>query len=199
MSIRSVEHSTGTRRIETKQSQQRMLYTLFYEGSHNRAALHLEKKFLKSHKSLFEELIGAMRDKLGERMNEYLIPPPIFVEMRGEFVDIDLESGSLSAKFPILETYRNPYGTMQGGMIATAVDNTIGPLSVAIAPLNVTRTLEMKYRQPVKPEMKYIVIKANLTERKDPKIYFKAVVSSPDGQRLAECKAVHWIIENHAV
>jgi len=34
---------------------------------------------------------------------------------------------------------------MQGGMIAAAVDNTIGPLSFLVAAPNVTRRLEMKY------------------------------------------------------
>jgi acyl-coenzyme A thioesterase PaaI-like protein len=53
----------------------------------------------------------------------------------------------------LLEKYRNPFGTMQGGMIATAVDNTIGPLRDVVAPPNVTRTLEMRYSHPVNSEM----------------------------------------------
>jgi acyl-coenzyme A thioesterase PaaI-like protein len=142
--------------------------------------------------------MGFLQDKLGESIKDYLFPPPIFIEMKGEFINIDLESKSLSVKFPIFESYRNPYGTMQGGMIATAVDNTLGPLSVVIAPLNVTRKLEMKYSQPVIPEMGYIVVEARLVGREDPKLYFEALVSSPDGQRLAKCKALHWIIEDQA-
>jgi hypothetical protein len=42
---------------------------------------------------------------------------------------------------------------MQGGMIATAVDNTIGPLRDVVAPPNVTRTLEMRNSHPVNSEM----------------------------------------------
>jgi hypothetical protein len=85
---------------------------------------------------------------------------------------------------------------MQGGMIAAAVDNTLGPLSVMVAPVNVTRTLEMKYSQPVMPEMGFILGNAKLVKRDDPKLYFEATVRAPDGQRLARCKAVHWIVAN---
>ena len=145
--------------------------------------------------SLHDELMELLHDKLGEKINDYLFPPPVFVDMQGEFVEFALESGSLTTRFPILNRYLNPYGSMQGGMVAAAVDNTLGPLSVVVAPVNVTRTLEMKYSQPVMPEMGFILVKAELVERDDPKLFFKATVRSPSGQRLAKCKAVHWIVE----
>ena len=148
--------------------------------------------------TLHDTLMELLRDKLGEQMSNYLFPPPVFVEMQGEFVEFDLEAGLLTAKFPILEKYRNPYGSMQGGMIAAAVDNTLGPLSMVVAPVNVTRTLEMKYSQPVMPEMKYILVKASLVEREGPKLFFEATVRGPDGQKLAKCKALHWIIEKQS-
>jgi acyl-CoA thioesterase FadM len=75
------------------------------------------------------------------------------------------------------------------------VDNTLGPLSVAIAPPNVTRTLEMKYSQPVTPKMQYIIVHAKLLQREDPILTFEAKVTSPDGRKLATSKATHWIIE----
>ena len=115
--------------------------------------------------------------------------------MRGEYLEFDLEIGSLIARFPILERYLNPYGTMQGGMIAAAVDNTLSPLSVALASPNVTRTLELKYSHPALPEMGYIIVHARLVERDGPRLAFQARVSSPDGKKLATCKATHWIID----
>ncbi|OGO30406.1 MAG: hypothetical protein A2Z16_00020 [Chloroflexi bacterium RBG_16_54_18] len=80
-------------------------------------------------------------------------------------------------------------------MIAAAVDNTLGPLSIAVAPMNVTRRLEMKFSCPVTLEMQYIVVHARLIERKDPQLTFEAWVSSLDGYKLASCKAIHWIID----
>jgi acyl-coenzyme A thioesterase PaaI-like protein len=146
---------------------------------------------------LSSELFEIFHKKFGEQIKDYLFPPPVFLAMRGEFHDMDLINGSLTTRFPILESYLNPYGTMQGGMLAAAVDNTLGPLSVAIAPPNVTRILEMKYSRPVKPEMEYILVQARLVERKDPQLIFAAKVISPDGHKLATCKAIHWIIDNN--
>jgi acyl-coenzyme A thioesterase PaaI-like protein len=144
------------------------------------------------------EYYKVLQEKFGEQIKHYLFPPPVFEAMGGELLELDLKNGSLTARYPILESYSNPYGTMQGGMIAAAVDNTLGPLSVVIAPPNVTRTLEMKYSKPVRPEMNYIVVQARLVERKDPQLFFAAKVSSPDGHKLATCKAVHWIIDDNS-
>jgi len=137
----------------------------------------------------------TIRARFGERIRDYRFPPPVFAAMQGEYLEFDLQNGSLKARFPILERYLNPYGTMQGGMIAAAVDNTLGPLSVTLASPNVTRTLELKYSHPATPDMGYIVVHARLVERKDPKLFFEARVSSPDGKKLATCKATHWIVD----
>jgi len=145
--------------------------------------------------SPYSDFVGILREKLGGRFQDYRFPPPVFVAMQGEFLEFDLQNGSLKARFPILESHLNPYGTMQGGMIAAAVDNTLGPLSVALASPNVTRTLELKYSHPALPEMGYITVNAWLVERDGPWLAFQARVSSPDGKKLATCKATHWIID----
>lgn len=143
---------------------------------------------------LYEEVMRILREKFEGRIDDFLFPPPVFVEMQGEFLEADLENGSLTARFPIQEKYLNPYRTMQGGMIAAAIDNTLGPLSVMIAPTNVTRTIEVKYSRPVLMQMGHIVVQARLVERQELKLIFEAKVTSPNGDRLATCKAVHWII-----
>ena len=139
--------------------------------------------------------MDILRGKLGDRMEEYAFPPPIFAAMQGEFVELDLEAGFLTTQFPVLESYLNPYGTMQGGMVAAAVDNTLGPLSVLVAPPNVTRHLEMTYSRPVTLDMGYIVVDARFRERRDRWLFFGAAVRSREGLRLARSKAVHWIID----
>lgn len=139
--------------------------------------------------------MDILRDKLGDRMDEYAFPPPIFAAMEGKFVELDLDAGLLTAQFPVLKSYLNPYGIMQGGMVAAAVDNTLGPLSVLVAPPNVTRQLEMTYSRPVTLDMGYIVVDARLLERKDRWLFFRAAVRSREGLRLARSKAVHWIID----
>ncbi len=141
------------------------------------------------------EIVALLRKKVGDRIDAYEIPPPVFEAMQGEFIAFDLEEQSLTAQFPILESYLNPYSAMQGGMIAAAVDNTLGPLSVVVAPPNLTRKLEMTYSKPVTLDMGVIIVKARLLGREDQKLTFSAEVRSQGGSRLARAKAVHWILD----
>ncbi len=147
------------------------------------------------HEALLEKMMEVLRERYGERVDDSLFPPPIFDLMQGELLEIDLDKALLKARFPVLESYQNPYHIMQGGMLATAVDNTIGPLSVLVAPPNVTRTLEMKYSRPVTMEMSEIIITAKLINQDEHRLYINAEVRSPDGEKLATAKAVHWVVK----
>jgi acyl-coenzyme A thioesterase PaaI-like protein len=140
-----------------------------------------------------EDLTNILREKFGERIEEFLIPPPVFTMMEGEFIAFDKHEGWLRARFPIKHEYLNPYKVMQGGMIAAAIDNTLGPLSILIAPPNVTRTLEVKYSSPISIEMGYIIVLARLLEYEGRELRFSAEVRSQDGDLLARAKARHWI------
>jgi acyl-coenzyme A thioesterase PaaI-like protein len=163
-----------------------------------RSAAHSPRKegsALEQTDPLSPAIMAILKERLGNQIAQYTFPPPVFAAMQGQFVAFDLEAGTLTARFPVLAHYLNPYGTMQGGMIAAAVDNTLGPLSVLVAPPNVTRRLEMTYGQPVTPEMGRVVVTAQLLTRQDRWLHFKAEVRSPGGQRLARAKATHWIVD----
>jgi acyl-coenzyme A thioesterase PaaI-like protein len=141
------------------------------------------------------DIYKLLNKKLGDRAQNYSAPPPIFLLMQGEFIEFDEEVQSLTTRFPILEQYLNPYGAMQGGMIAAAVDNTLGPLSVLVARPNLTRKLEMTYSKPVLPEMKFISVKARFLSQEGRKLFFRADVRNPEGERLARAHSVHWVLE----
>jgi acyl-coenzyme A thioesterase PaaI-like protein len=150
---------------------------------------------LRADNDLFNQILEITKNKLGDQIGQFDFPPPVFREMEGEFVALDLEAGELSTRFPVSERYLNPFNSMQGGMVAAAVDNTIGPLSALVAPTNVTRKLALTYSHPATVEMEYILVKARLVGRKGRKLNFEAEVRSPEGLRLARAKAVHWILE----
>ena len=143
---------------------------------------------------LDEQIMLALQQQHGDQFAQLVFPPPVFVAMQGEFLDCDLDLGTLSVRFPVLESWLNPYGLMQGGMLAAAIDNTIGPLSALVASANVTRHMELKYSRAVTLEMEYIHVHANLVERDGCWLTFKAEASDPQGQRLARAKARHWIL-----
>lgn len=140
-------------------------------------------------------VLDHFRERYGDRIDEFHVPPPSFLLMEGEFVEFDLDAGWLVARFPVDKRYLNPYGAMQGGLLAAAVDNTLGPLSMLLAPPNVTRRLEMKYSRAVRPEMGSIEVRAELIQREDRWLDFRAEVRSLEGELLARAKARHWIVE----
>lgn len=144
---------------------------------------------------LLEHILAALKKQHGERLNQLVFPPPVLTAMRAEFLDYDPDQAVLSVRFPVLESWLNPYGIMQGGMVAAAIDNTIGPLSALLAPPNVTRHMELKYSRAVTPEAGFILITAWLVERDTRWMTFKAEARDPQGNRLVRAKAVHWILE----
>jgi uncharacterized protein (TIGR00369 family) len=139
-------------------------------------------------------IYDLIHEKVSNLASDLLSPPPIFESMQGEFLEFKPESKMLKARFPVLETYLNPYGSMQGGMIAAAVDNVLGPLSVIVAPPNVTRNLEMRYSRPAMPGMEFIIVEAVFLHQEKRVLKFKASVRDPEGKLLARAKATHWII-----
>jgi acyl-coenzyme A thioesterase PaaI-like protein len=137
-----------------------------------------------------------LRDRLGEKIEDFLIPPPVFELMRGEFLTIDIDAEQIKTRFPVLPEYQNPFRIMQGGMVAAAVDNTIGPLSFLIAPFNVTRRLEMKYSRSITDDIEFIFVEAKLLSRQGRKLNFNAAVRDQNGTLLARGRASHWIVED---
>lgn len=71
----------------------------------------------------------AMKKKSGMALE---IPPPCFFDMQAEFLRYQSRKAIL-VKFPVLAKQLNPIGVMQGGYMAAAFDNTLGPLSYAAA------------------------------------------------------------------
>jgi len=114
--------------------------------------------------------------------------------MNAEFIKIDPENAIIEVKFPVPERSLNPFGSMQGGMIAVAVDNAVGPLSMLVGPINFTRDMSLKYRKPVSGDYEYITVKASLTEKKGRRLFFKAEVMDPEGTLLVSAKLMNWIV-----
>jgi acyl-coenzyme A thioesterase PaaI-like protein len=154
---------------------------------------------MRDHSALPSSIVDTIHDRLGERLGENLIPPPAFVTMHGEFDAFDAASGVLATRFPVLEKHLNAYGSMQGGMVAAAVDNTLHLLSMLVAPPNVTRRLQMKYSRPVTPDLEYVTVKGRLLERKGRWLALSAEVRDQEGVLMARARAVHWVVDDPEV
>jgi uncharacterized protein (TIGR00369 family) len=140
-----------------------------------------------------QQVVRALQACVEARQEGFEIPPPVFLAMQGEFVSYDGDRMTLVARFPVQAHQLNPFGTMQGGMIAAAVDNTIGPLSLLVAPASVTRKLEVKYHRATKSDG-HICVEARLVERKKRRLWLEALVTDPQGIKLASAQSIHWVI-----
>lgn len=144
---------------------------------------------------LMEYFIQLAETHYPNGFNEVVLPPPVFISMGAEFLKIDQENAEIEVKFPIPESTLNPFGSMQGGIIAAAVDNAVGPLSMLVGPINFTRDMSLKYRKPVSKDYEYIIVKATLIEKKGRRLFFSAEVMDPEGTLLVSAKLMNWIVE----
>jgi len=138
-------------------------------------------------KKIFEE-------KLGDKFQDYKMPAPSFSIMQAEIIEYDEAGRSLTIKMPVLETFLNPFGTMQGGMIVAAMDNAIGSLSMLIAPLNMTRNIESKLLKAITMDVELIYITATLAEQKKRRLIFDVTVKDAKGTLYATAKITNWIV-----
>ncbi|HEX8297730.1 MAG TPA: PaaI family thioesterase [Rubricoccaceae bacterium] len=149
----------------------------------------------------FAEIVAAMRASGAGGLK---LPPPVFEAMQTDVQDYrpgDAKThvGALMvARFPLLEQHQNPMGHMQGGMIAAAVDNVVGPLSYLVAPPSATANLSVTYLAPVTPDLPYVEVTARLTHRAGRQLVFEATVTGPDGQTLAVAHATQTIVRRAA-
>lgn len=141
-----------------------------------------------------EQLFAQMGKMMGKN-SQLQIPPPVFLEMGGEFVDVDLEAQTVTLRFPVEERFQNPLGYMQGGIITAVVDNAIVPLSFLVAPPSVTKTLLMEYVRPVSADLAHVLVKAQCEVVGEREATFTAVVTTEDGRELARATAVHVILK----
>lgn len=84
---------------------------------------------------------------------------------------------------------------MQGGVISAAIDNVIGPLSLLIAPPNVTRKAEVKYLKGIDANIDFIYVTTTFIKQKKNFLYFEARVENEDQTiKYATANFMNWII-----
>ena len=140
------------------------------------------------------DVVSLFTEKLGDTIDNFKVPPPIFEIMQCEIIDYDEEDKSLTIKLPVLEQWQNPFGTMQGGMIDAAIDNAVEPLSMLVAPHNMTRTIETKLIKAITMDLAYIYVKAQLVEEKKRRLTFEVSVEDAEDVVCATSKVVNFII-----
>ncbi len=69
------------------------------------------------------------------------VPPPSFAFLESELVEAS--GGKAVVLFRPTEQMENPYGIIQGGILAAMLDNTVGPALWSIVPDRASSTIQM--------------------------------------------------------
>ena len=140
------------------------------------------------------DILTLFSSELGEKVEKFDLPPPSFTVMQAEIIAFDKTKKTLVTRLPVLKEWLNPYGTMQGGFINAAIDNAVGPLSMLVAPLNFTRTMETKYIKAISMDVQYIYVKATLVEEKRKRLTFDVEVTDKEETVYNKAKVVNWVV-----
>ena len=86
-----------------------------------------------------------MNDNLFWKIQRGELPPPAIAKtLNIEFVEVDTNAQTLTARFNIGEEFTNPAGNVQGGILAAMLDDTMGPaLAANLEPGKFASTLNL--------------------------------------------------------
>ena len=116
------------------------------------------------------------------------IPPPVFKFMEGKLESYE-PGNSLRVSFPVKTEYNNPLQRMQGGMIAAAIDNTMGPLSFLVTRgAAVTLSMNLDYVRGI-ADGKRLFVEASVLSRSRTNLIMEAVASDERGKMVARATA----------
>ena len=140
------------------------------------------------------DVLTLFKEVLGDRINDFKLPPPSFELMKCEIIEYDSEEQSLTIRVPVLEDWQNPFGTMQGGLIVGAIDNAVGPLSMLLVGANMTRSVETKYLKAITMDVEMVYVRAKLLEQKKRRLTFDVLVEDALGKVYTKATVVNFVL-----
>jgi uncharacterized protein (TIGR00369 family) len=117
-------------------------------------------------------------------------PPPAAVLLGWELVAVDPEAGTIEMAFHATEQFLNPFGMIQGGMLAAMLDDTLGPALVATlepgtsAP---TTDLHVQFLRPARPGR--LVGRGRIVRKGRDVGFMSGELLGPDGEVVAVATA----------
>lgn len=132
-----------------------------------------------------ERVLGLLRELPGAESLE--IPPPVFEELGGRFVDFD-PGGSATCRWPVRPEQRGPDGSLQGGVLTAFFDNTFGPVAfVGGRGFYVSLDLTTDFVRRVGPSVDRLTVRARIADRTERLLLLDAEAERPDGKLVARC------------
>ena len=123
------------------------------------------------------------------------LPPPTFEYLNGEV--LEEAPGRVRCRFRPTEEMANPWGAVQGGILAAFFDDTMGPAVVSVAGGRgfTTMTIHVTYLRPAKPG-EPLVCEATVVRHGRMQAYAEATLTrESDGELLARASSVNLFLE----
>ena len=116
---------------------------------------------------------------------EMAVPPPVLGELAGRLVAYE-EDAWLRAEYLALPKFVNPMGSVQGGIVAAAVDGTYGMLSfLAKQAPYVTVTLDMQYVRPLRGDGGVYTVEVRLKAQTRRMLFMEGEARNGEGKIIA--------------
>ena len=112
-----------------------------------------------------------------------------------EFIDADVESGTIELAFAATAAFTNPTGNVLGAFQAAMLYDTIGPALLAtLAPDQVQSTLDLhvSFLRPVKPGR--LVGRGQIVQRNGDLVYLEASLTDSSDTLIATATAIARVI-----
>jgi uncharacterized protein (TIGR00369 family) len=123
------------------------------------------------------------------------LPPPTFEYLNGEV--LEQAPGRVRCRFRPTEEMTNPWGAVQGGILAAFFDDTMGPAVVSVASGRgfTTVSLNVSYLRATKPG-EPVVCEATVVKHGRTQAYVEAALTrESDGALLARATSVNLFLE----
>lgn len=123
------------------------------------------------------------------------LPPPTFEYLNGEV--LEQAPGKVRCLFRPTEEMTNPWGAVQGGILAAFFDDTMGPAVVSIANGRgfTTVSLNVTYLRATRPG-EPVVCEATVVKHGRTQAYAEATLTrESDGELLARATSVNLFLE----
>lgn len=115
-----------------------------------------------------------------------VLPPPVLELLGGRYTSLKMTDGetvSLSLEIPFRKEFTNPAGFYQGGMLAAALDEALGPLCVlASRKLCPSLDLQLTFLRSFREKDGKLLIKGELLQRSTQFLFLRAEGRNPQGE-----------------
>jgi uncharacterized protein (TIGR00369 family) len=124
------------------------------------------------------------------------VPWPRAAQTLGmEFIDADVEAGTIELAFTGTDDFTNPSGNVLGAFVAAMLYDTVGPLLLAtLAPDQFQTTLQLNanFLQPLRPGR--ILARGRILRRVGDLAFLEAELVDADGSVIAKATATARVI-----